>query len=43
VLTALQARNGVKAEAAMRAHVDAALAARLRGMRDREVPMEDDL
>ena len=43
VLTALQARNGVKAEAAMRVHVDAALAARLRGMRDREVPMEEDL
>jgi len=43
VLTALQARDGANAEAAMRAHVDAALAARLRGMRDREVPMEDDL
>ena len=43
VLTALLARDGAKAEAAMRAHVDAALAARLRGMRDREVPLEDDL
>lgn len=43
VLTALEARDGAKAEAAMRAHVEAALAARLRGMRDREVPMEDDL
>jgi DNA-binding GntR family transcriptional regulator len=43
VLTALQARDGANAEASMRAHVDAALAARLRGMRDREVPMEDDL
>ena len=43
VLTALQARDGAKAEAAMRAHVDASLAARLRGMRDREVPMEEDL
>ena len=43
VLAALQARDGAGAEAAMRAHVDAALAARLRGMRDREVPMEDDL
>lgn len=43
VLAALQARDGAKAESAMRAHVDAALAARLRGMRDREVPMEDEV
>lgn len=43
VLAALQSRDGAGAESAMRAHVDAALAARLRGMRDREVPMEDDL
>lgn len=43
VLSALQARDGGAAETAMRAHVDAALAARLRGMRDREVPLEDDL
>lgn len=42
VLAALQARDGAKAEAAMRAHVDAALAARLRGMRDREVPLDDE-
>ena len=28
---------------AMRAHVDAALSARIRGMRNREIPMEDDL
>lgn len=43
VLTALQARDGAMAEAAMRCHVEAALAARLRGMRDREVPMEDEV
>lgn len=42
ILTALQARDGLKAETAMRAHVDAALSARLRGMRDRQVPMEDE-
>lgn len=43
VLAALQSRDGAGAESAMRAHVNAALAARLRGMRDREVPMEIDL
>jgi DNA-binding GntR family transcriptional regulator len=43
VLAALQARDGAGAEAAMRAHVDAALSARIRGMRDREIPLEDDV
>ncbi|WP_126975171.1 GntR family transcriptional regulator [Frigidibacter oleivorans] len=43
VLVALQARDGQAAEAAMRLHVDAALSARLRGMRGREVSPEDDL
>ena len=43
VLAALEARDGAAAEAAMRAHVDAALSARIRGMRNREIPMEDDL
>ena len=43
VLAALEARDGGAAEAAMRAHVDAALSARIRGMRNREIPMEDDL
>lgn len=42
VLAALDARDGAGAEAAMRAHVGAALSARLRGMRGREVPMEDE-
>ncbi|NEX46583.1 GntR family transcriptional regulator [Pseudotabrizicola algicola] len=42
VLGALRARDGVGAEAAMRAHVEAALSARIRGMRGRELPMEDE-
>jgi DNA-binding GntR family transcriptional regulator len=42
VLAALQARDGSRAEAAMRAHVEAALSARIRGMRGRELPMEDE-
>lgn len=42
VLDALMARDGAGAEAAMRAHVEAALSARLRGMRDREIPLESD-
>ena len=41
VLAALDARDGAGAEAAMRAHVGAALSARLRGMRGRDLPMED--
>lgn len=41
VLAALNARDGAGAEAAMRAHVGAALSTRLRGMRARDVPMED--
>lgn len=42
VLEALRARDGAGAEAAMRAHVEAALSARIRGMRSRELPMEDE-
>jgi DNA-binding GntR family transcriptional regulator len=42
VLVALQQRDGGAAEAAMRAHVEAALSARLRGMRGREIPLEDE-
>lgn len=42
VLTALLARNGAEAELAMRGHVEAALSARIKGMRGRELPMEDD-
>ncbi|WP_395541495.1 GntR family transcriptional regulator [Neotabrizicola sp. sgz301269] len=42
VLAALQMRNGAAAEAAMRVHVEAALSARLRGMRGREIPLEDE-
>lgn len=42
VLTALQARDGAGAEAAMRAHIDASLSARIRGMRDREILLEDE-
>lgn len=43
VLDALRARDGSAAEAAMRGHVDQALSARIRTMRDREIPLEDDL
>lgn len=42
VLAALRARDGTGAETAMRAHVEAALSARIRGMRGRELPMEDE-
>lgn len=42
VLGALRARDGAGAEAAMRTHVEAALSARIRGMRGRELPMEDE-
>ncbi|MCV2865917.1 GntR family transcriptional regulator [Albidovulum sediminicola] len=42
VLSALVARDGARAEAAMRAHVEAALSARIRGMRSRELPLEDE-
>ena len=43
VLRAMQARNAPEAEAAMRAHVEAALAARLRGMRSLDPPPFDPL
>lgn len=42
VLAALEARDGIAAEAAMRAHVGAALSARLRGMRGRDLSAEDE-
>lgn len=42
VLAALAARDAAAAEAAMRAHVESALSARLRGMRGRELPLEDE-
>lgn len=42
LLGALRSRDGAAAEAAMRAHVEAALSARIRGMRSRELPMEDE-
>lgn len=41
VLEALRARDGARAEAAMRIHVDAALSARIRGMRGRDIPLEE--
>lgn len=42
VIDAIAAHDGDRAEAAMRAHVEAALNARVRGMRGREIPLEDD-
>ena len=42
VLKALLARDGAQAEAVMRAHVEGALSARIRGMRGRDLPMEDE-
>lgn len=43
VLAALQARDGNAAEIAMRRHVEAAMSARIRGMRGREIPLEDEI
>lgn len=42
VIKAIADHDGDRAEAAMRAHVQAALGARVRGMRDREIPLEDE-
>ncbi|SCY42747.1 GntR family transcriptional regulator [Paracoccus tibetensis] len=42
VIDAIAAHDGDRAEAAMRAHVEAALNARVRGMRGREIPLEDE-
>lgn len=42
VLDALMARDGARAEAAMRTHVEAALSARIRVMRSHDLPMEDE-
>ena len=42
MIEAIAAHDGDRAEAAMRAHVQAALGARVRGMRDREIPLEDE-
>lgn len=42
VIAALTARDPDAAERAMRAHVEAALKARIRGMRGRELPLEED-
>lgn len=42
VIAALAARDPDAAERAMRAHVEAALKARIRGMRGREIPIEED-
>lgn len=41
VLAALQARDGEAAERAMRGHIEAALASRIRTLRGREIPMEE--
>jgi DNA-binding GntR family transcriptional regulator len=41
VLQGLRARDARVAEEAMRAHIEAALKLRIKGMRDREIPMED--
>lgn len=42
VLAALQDRDELAAEQAMRSHVEAALSVRIRGMRSREIPLEGD-
>lgn len=42
VIEALRAGDGARAEAMMRAHVEAALAARIRAARDTEIPLEDE-
>lgn len=43
VLAALQRRDGPAAETAMRAHIEAALAKRIRSLRNRDPAPEDDL
>ena len=43
VLQGLRARDASMAEAAMRTHVEAALKMRIKGLRDREIPLEDGL
>jgi DNA-binding GntR family transcriptional regulator len=43
VLAALQRRDGPAAETAMRAHIEAALAMRIRSLRNRDPAPEDDL
>lgn len=42
VIAAVAARDPDSAERAMRAHVEAALKARIRGLRGREIPLEDE-
>lgn len=42
VLAALNARDAGRAELAMRAHVEAALSMRIKGMRGREIPLEEE-
>lgn len=41
VIAAIAAREGAAAENAMKAHIDAALRARIRGMRGRDIPPEE--
>lgn len=41
VIAALTARDGDAAELAMKRHVEAALKARIRGMRNRDIPLEE--
>ncbi len=43
VLAALQRRDGIAAETAMRAHIEAALATRIRSLRSRDPAPEDNL
>jgi DNA-binding GntR family transcriptional regulator len=43
VLAALKNRDGLAAEQAMRTHVEAALSVRIRGMRNREIPLENEV
>jgi DNA-binding GntR family transcriptional regulator len=42
ILRALSARDGEAAEAAMRLHIEAALRSRIRAMRGRDIPLEDE-
>ncbi|MDO5648300.1 GntR family transcriptional regulator [Paracoccus sp. (in: a-proteobacteria)] len=42
VIDALQARDGLAAETAMRAHIESALAVRIRAMRGQPTPLDDD-
>jgi DNA-binding GntR family transcriptional regulator len=43
ILRGLEARDGPAAEMVMRGHIEAALKSRIKSMRGREIPMEEEV